>query len=261
MKKIRKISTFLLLLLIIIAALPLEARADGTAAFYSYCDADALSGGDTISVVVAVDNNVPLGSVDIVLDYDTTELSYSSASLGAAASAGTLAVSDEDGEVTLSITDNTSTSDGTVVIVNFTALGDLDSLPVTLSVNNLYDQDGAAYTDYTVDADVEMTSDEFDSSSSSSSSSSGSSSSGSNSSSSSTGSNSSGSSGSSSSSSSTGSGTSGSSSGTSGTSGSSSDKAYKTGAGFGNDVYFVFAGVCIAVAIACFVYNKIKTRG
>ena len=258
MKKIsNKLAIIMSLALVLVFSVAGDVRADGTANFYAYCDADALSGGDTVSVVVAVDNNVPIGAADIILSYDTTKLSYVSSSLGAAASSGVLAASDQDGEVKLSISDNTSTADGTVAIVNFTANGDLDSLPVTLGVNNVYDQSNIVYTDYTVDSDVEMTSAEWASDDDDDDSSttenaddedddddSGSSHGGSGNSSSGSGSSQNGS-GSSSSSSHKSSGT---------------DKTYRTGAGFGNDVYFVFAGIFAVFAAGCFVYNKIKTR-
>lgn len=185
--------------------------------------------GQAVDVKVNLSGNPAISTLGMVLNYDSSILQYAGSTWNSSFSGSDMTlVSDDGGSVNISaVCDNAYTADGVVVTVRFEAVSDSSEIPVSLGLRDMTDSDLAEVTDCRVSSGLIMPqpapaekapeAEEVDVQVSPADSVSASQTPAKN---------------------------------TSSKTGTGPDENYKTGAGFGNDVYLLIAAFCGILALA-----------
>ena len=159
MKDIRKYLPCLFIAMLfacIMQAYPANAAASPSLS--ASADEAGVSEGGYVNVSVNLSGNPSVSTLGAALAYDSSVLSYESASWNSGFSGNDMKMASDTGsEVNLSVVcDSSYSADGTVVTVRFQAVSDTSSIPVTLSLRDMADADLAAVTDCKVSGRVHV---------------------------------------------------------------------------------------------------------
>ena len=159
MKDIRKYLPCLFMTLLFVCMMqahPVNAAASPSLS--ASADAADVSEGGYVNVSVNLSGNPSISTLGAALSYDSSVLSYESASWNSGFSGSDMKMASDTGsEVNLSVVcDSSYSADGPVVTVRFKAVSDSPSIPVTLSLRDMADADLAAVTDCKVSSQVRV---------------------------------------------------------------------------------------------------------
>lgn len=159
MKDIRKYLSCLLMVLLFVCVMQLHtAKAAASPSLSAYADAADVAEGSYVNISINLSGNPSISTLGAALSYDSSVLSYESASWNSGFSGSDMKMASDTGsEVNLSVVcDSSYSADGTVVTVRFQAVSDSSSIPVTLSLRDMADADMDAVTDCKVSSQVRV---------------------------------------------------------------------------------------------------------
>ena len=159
MKDIRKHLSCLLIALSFVCMMQVHtANAAASPSLSASADAAGVTEGGYVNVSVNLSGNPSISTLGAALSYDSSVLSYESASWNSGFSGSDMKMASDTGsEVNLSVVcDSSYSADGTVVTVRFQAVSDSSSIPVTLSLRDMADADLDAVTDCKVSGQVRV---------------------------------------------------------------------------------------------------------
>lgn len=159
MKDIRKYLSCLLIALSFACMMQVHtADAAASPSLSASADAAGVAEGGYVNVSVNLSGNPSISTLGAALSYDSSVLSYESASWNSSFSGSDMKMASDTGsEVNLSVVcDSSYSADGTVVTVRFRAVSDSSSIPVTLSLRDMADADLDAVTDCKVSSRVRV---------------------------------------------------------------------------------------------------------
>lgn len=142
--RIQKFSICILLSMALACIFPgYWANAASTPTLSASADAGSVAAGQTVNVKVSLSNNPAITTLGMALDYDSSVLQYAGSTWNSAFSSSDMTlVTDDGGSVNLSaVCDNAYTSDGVVVTVQFEAVSDASQIPVSLVLRDMTDSD------------------------------------------------------------------------------------------------------------------------
>lgn len=143
MTKTRKHFSYLLVSLLLCMVQIHTAYAASTPSLSASADVAKVEKGDYVNVSIKLQDNPSVSTLGTALDYDNSVLKYDSTSWSGNFSDSDMKMaSDTDSEVNLSVVcDKSYSADGTIVTVRFRAVSDASSIPVTLSLRDMTDED------------------------------------------------------------------------------------------------------------------------
>lgn len=150
MKDIRKYLPCLLIAMLFICMMQAHsANAAASPSLSVSADAAGVAEGGYVNISINLSGNPSISTFGAALAYDSSVLSYESASWNSGFSESDMKMASDTGsEVNLSaVCDSSYSADGTVVTVRFQAVSDVSSIPVTLSLRDMADADLNEVTD------------------------------------------------------------------------------------------------------------------
>ncbi len=155
-KVIEKLQIFILLSLFIVCMFPNTAKAAAAPSLSASTDAAGVTDGQTIDIRVNLSNNPGLSTLGMSLDYDSSVLQYSGSTWNSSFSGSDMTMaSDDGGTLNLSaVCDDAYTEDGTVVTVRFDAVGNSSTVPVTLGLRDMSDNELNEISDCNVSSQI-----------------------------------------------------------------------------------------------------------
>lgn len=134
------------------------ANAAASPSLSASADAAGVTEGSYVNVSINLSGNPSISTLGAALSYDSSVLSYESASWNSGFSGSDMKMASDTGsEVNLSVVcDSSYSADGTVVTVRFRAVSESSSVPVTLSLRDMADADLEAVTDCKVSSKVRV---------------------------------------------------------------------------------------------------------
>lgn len=159
MKDIRKYLPCLLIAMLFICMMQAHsANAAASPSLSASADAAGVAEGGYVNISINLSGNPSISTFGAALAYDSSVLSYESASWNSGFSESDMKMASDTGsEVNLSaVCDSSYSADGTVVTVRFQAVSDSSSIPVTLSLRDMADADLDAVTDCKVSSRVRV---------------------------------------------------------------------------------------------------------
>ena len=114
--------------------------------------------GQTIDIKVNLSNNPAISTLGVALNYDSSILQYDSSVWNSAFTGSDMTlVSDDGGSVNISaVWDDAYTADGAVITVRFEAISDSSTIPVSLALRDMTDNDLAEVTNCRVTSELIM---------------------------------------------------------------------------------------------------------
>lgn len=121
-------------------------------------DTGSVEEGEYVNIDVDLGNNPSISTFGAALQYDSSVLKYDSSTWNGSFSGSDMQMASDTGsEVNLSVVcDDSYAEDGTVVTVRFQAVKDTDSVPVTLALRDMADEELAQVADCTVASAVQV---------------------------------------------------------------------------------------------------------
>lgn len=159
MKSIRKYLPCLLMVLLFICLMQMHTvKAAASPSLSASADAADVAEGSYVNISINLSGNPSISTLGAALSYDSSVLSYESASWNSSFSGSDMKMASDTGsEVNLSVVcDSSYSADGTVVTVRFQAVSDSSSIPVMLSLRDMADADMDEVTDCKVSGQVRV---------------------------------------------------------------------------------------------------------
>ncbi len=159
MKDIKKYLSSLLTVMLIACIMQVyPADAAASPSLSASADAADVSEGGYVNVSVNLSGNPSISTIGAALAYDSSVLSYESASWSSSFSGSDMKMASDTGsEVNLSVVcDSSYSADGTIVTVRFQAVQNSSSIPVTLSLRDMTDADLSAVSSCRVSSQVRV---------------------------------------------------------------------------------------------------------
>ena len=158
-KDIRKNLPCMLIVLLFVYIMQVHtANAAASPSLSASADAADVSEGGYVNVSVNLSGNPSISTIGAALAYDSSVLSYESASWSSSFSGSDMKMASDTGsEVNLSVVcDSSYSADGTIVTVRFQAVQNSSSIPVTLSLRDMADADLSAVSNCRVSSQVHV---------------------------------------------------------------------------------------------------------